>query len=281
MTSPLILDGKLTAQSIKDELKNKVSQLTNIPKLVVILVGDDPASATYVRNKEKACEYIGIKHETILLPPATTEEELLVKINEINKDPTIQGLLVQLPVPKHIDEKKIINAINPDKDVDGFHPINVGKLYTGQPSSLPCTPAGIIALLDFYNLPIAGKHAVVVGRSNIVGKPVATLLLQRDATVTICHSRTPDLSLVTKQADILVVAVGKPAIITGSMVKEGAVVIDVGTNWVEVDGERKLVGDVDFATVAPKTSAISPVPGGVGPMTIAILLTNCITASGK
>ncbi len=277
---PLLLDGKITAQIIKDALRIKVSRSATKPKIVVILVGEDPASATYVSNKEKACDYIGIPHETRRFPTTMTEMELLKEITSINEDTTIHGLLVQLPLPKGINETNIINAIAPEKDVDGFHPITVGKLYTGQGSLLPCTPAGIIALLDQYTIPIAGKHAVVIGRSNIVGKPVAFLLLQRDATVTICHSRTHDLSSFTKQADILIVAVGRTGIITGDMVKEGAVVIDVGTNWTETPEGRKLVGDVDFTSVAPKVSAISPVPGGVGPMTIAMLLTNVCSTVG-
>jgi methylenetetrahydrofolate dehydrogenase (NADP+)/methenyltetrahydrofolate cyclohydrolase len=278
---PQIIDGKKISQEIKDELKVKVAQLkkegTEIA-LAVIQVGADPASSVYVRNKKLACEYIGIKSVAYEVPESTTQEELLAIIEECNQNPEINGILVQLPVPDHIDEDTIIRAIAPEKDVDGFHPQSVGAMTIGEPGFLPCTPAGIIQLLKRSNIEIAGKECVIVGRSNIVGKPMALLLLRENGTITICHSRTKDLREVTKRADILVVAIGKPKFIDASYVKEGAVVIDVGIHRNE---NNKLCGDVDYESVAPHTSAITPVPGGVGPMTIAMLMNNCVESANK
>lgn len=277
-----LIDGKAVAKTIRKELAASLASVPTAqrPKLVVVLVGDDPASAIYVRNKERACQKVGIAHETIRHPATMSEDELLALVHQLNSDQTVHGILVQLPLPPHIDAQKILLAIDPAKDVDGFHPVSVGKMVVGAPTLLPCTPAGVIELLDRYNIPIAGKHAVVLGRSNIVGKPAALLLLQRNATVTICHSRTADLAAHTRQADILIAAVGKPGMVTADMVKNGTVVIDVGTNHLERDGETKLVGDVDFAAVEAQAQAITPVPGGVGPMTIAMLLRNVCTAAG-
>jgi methylenetetrahydrofolate dehydrogenase (NADP+)/methenyltetrahydrofolate cyclohydrolase len=278
---PQIIDGKKISQEIKDELKVKVAQLkeqgTEIA-LAVIQVGEDPASSVYVRNKKLACEYIGIKSVAYEVPESTTQEELLAIIEECNNNPEINGILVQLPVPKHIDEDTIIRAIAPEKDVDGFHPQSVGAMTIGEPGFLPCTPAGIIQLLKRSNVEIEGKECVIVGRSNIVGKPMALLLLRENGTVTIAHSRTKDLREVTKRADILVVAIGKPKFIDDTYVKEGAVVIDVGIHRNE---NNKLCGDVDYDKVAPLTSAITPVPGGVGPMTIAMLMNNCVESANK
>lgn len=273
-----LIDGKRISKEIKDELKEKVaaykSQGIEIA-LAVIQVGQDPASTVYVGNKKKACEYIGIKSVAYELPKETTEEELLEVIDKLNKDDSIYGILVQLPVPKHINEDHIIQAIDPKKDVDGFHPQSVGTLSIGQPGFVSCTPAGIIQLLKRSGISIEGKECVVIGRSNIVGKPMALLLLRENGTVTICHSRTKNLKEVTKRADILVVAVGKPKMIDASYVKEGAVVIDVG---IHRNAENKLCGDVDFDSVEKVASAITPVPGGVGPMTIAMLMNNCVEA---
>jgi methylenetetrahydrofolate dehydrogenase (NADP+)/methenyltetrahydrofolate cyclohydrolase len=278
---PQIIDGKKISQEIKDELKVKVAQLkeqgTEIA-LAVIQVGEDPASSVYVRNKKLACEYIGIKSVAYEVPESTTQEELLAIIEECNNNPEINGILVQLPVPKHIDEDTIIRAIAPEKDVDGFHPQSVGAMTIGEPGFLPCTPAGIIQLLKRSNVEIEGKECVIVGRSNIVGKPMALLLLRENGTVTITHSRTKDLREVTKRADILVVAIGKPKFIDETYVKEGAVVIDVGIHRNE---NNKLCGDVDYDKVAPLASAITPVPGGVGPMTIAMLMNNCVESANK
>lgn len=273
-----IIDGKRISLEIKDDLKEKVAALAAEGKecaLAVIQVGNDPASSVYVRNKKKACEYIGIKSLSYELPEETTEEELLNLIAQLNQDSSVHGILVQLPVPKHIVEDHIIKAIDPAKDVDGFHPMNVGALTIGEKGFVSCTPAGIIQLLKRSNIEIEGKNCVVVGRSNIVGKPMALLMLRENATVTIAHSRTKDLKSICKEADILIVAIGKPQFITSEYVKEGAVVIDVGIHRNE---ENKLFGDVDYEDVASHTSAITPVPGGVGPMTIAMLMHNCVEA---
>lgn len=271
-----IIDGKTISGQIKDELKEKAAKKresgVNIT-LAVIQVGDDPASSVYVRNKKKGCEYIGIGSEAYELPRETTQEELLKLIGELNQKEEINGILVQLPLPSHIDEDTVIKAIDPKKDVDGFHPQSVGALCIGQPGFVSCTPAGIIQLLKRSGITIEGKECVVLGRSNIVGKPMAILLLRENATVTIAHSRTKNLKEVTKRADILIVAIGKPKMITADYIKEGAVVIDVGINR---DENGKLCGDVDFESAEPVCSAITPVPGGVGPMTIAMLLNNCM-----
>lgn len=276
-----LIDGKKISQEIKDELKEKVAALKEQGiegALAVIQVGADPASSVYVRNKKRACEYIGIRSESYELAEDTTEEELLALIEKLNKDPKINGILCQLPVPAHMDEKKIIRTIDPGKDVDGFHTQNVGALVVGEQGFVSCTPAGVIQLLKRSGVPIAGKNCVVIGRSNIVGKPMALLMLRENATVTICHSRTADLKTVCRQADILIVAVGRPKMITAEYVKEGAVVIDVGIHRQE-DG--KLCGDVDFEQVEPIAGTITPVPGGVGPMTIAMLMNNCVEAMLK
>ncbi len=272
-----IIDGKGIARQIRKELKEEVEQLKakgKVPGLAVILVGDDPASHTYVKSKERACTEAGFFSKAYRLEETTSQDDLLHIIHRLNNDEEIHGILVQLPVPGNMDEKKILNAIDPRKDVDGFHPISAGRLMTGDPTFVACTPLGIIELLDRSGVEIKGKKAVVVGRSNIVGKPAAMLLLQRHATVTICHSRTTDLAKEVGSADILVAAVGRPEMIKGDWIKEGAVVIDVGIN--RVDG--KLVGDVEFASAVKKASAITPVPGGVGPMTIAMLLRNTLQA---
>lgn len=271
-----LIDGKLISTQIKDELKEKVIKNNLDATLAVIQVGDDPASSVYVGNKKKACAYIGLGSKSFELPAETTEEELLNLIDKLNNDEDIHGILVQLPVPKHINEKKIINRISPSKDVDGFHPESVGNLVIGQDGFVSCTPAGIIELLKRSNIEIAGKECVVIGRSNIVGKPMALLLLKENGTVTIAHSKTQNLKEVCKRADILVVAVGKPKMITSDYIKEGAVVIDVGIHRME---NGKLCGDVDFDDCEPHTSAITPVPGGVGPMTIAMLMNNCVKAA--
>ncbi len=271
-----IIDGKKISQEIKDELREKVASLKEEGKeaaLAVIQVGNDPASGVYVGNKKKACAYIGIRSLSYELPEETTEEELLALIEKLNGDASVNGILVQLPLPSHIDEDKVIRTISPKKDVDGFHPENVGKLVIGEPGFVSCTPAGIIQLLKRSGIEIAGKNCVVIGRSNIVGKPMALLMLRENATVTIAHSRTQDLKEVCKRADILIVAIGKPRFITADYVKEGAVVIDVGIHRNE---NNKLCGDVAYDEVMPHTSAITPVPGGVGPMTIAMLMNNCV-----
>lgn len=273
-----LIDGKLISTQIKDELKEEVAQLKEKDIegcLAVIQVGSDPASSVYVRNKKRACEYIGIRSLSYELPEETTEAELLELIGKLNADKSVNGILCQLPLPKHIDEDKIIDAIAPEKDVDGFSPQSVGAMVIGKPGFLPCTPAGVIQLLKRSNIDIEGKNCVVVGRSNIVGKPMAMLMLRENATVTICHSRTKDLKAVCSQADILIVAIGKPLYIDSSYVKDGAVVIDVG---IHRDENNKLCGDVNFDDVAPKASHITPVPGGVGPMTIAMLMSNCVEA---
>ncbi len=275
---PTLIDGKKISQQIKDELKQQVSDYASngiTISLAVILVGEDPASLVYVRNKKKACEYVGIQSLSYELPEETSQEELLELVERLNNDKNCNGILIQLPLPAHIDEDIVISAISPDKDVDGFHPVNVGRLSIGQKGFVSCTPAGIIQLLKRSNVAIEGKHAVVIGRSNIVGKPMALLLLRENATVTIAHSRTRDLPTLCKTADILVVAVGKAKYINHDYVKEGAVVIDVG---MDRDEDGKLCGDVDFEDVKELASAITPVPGGVGPMTIAMLLYNCVAS---
>jgi len=272
-----LLDGKQISQHIRNELKKKVSSLTIKPGLAVVLVGDDPASKVYVSNKEKACAEIGYVSQKIVLPDNVDEETLLEVIRKLNVDPTIHGILVQFPLPKHLAhvEEKIIRTIREDKDVDCFHPANVGKFATCkgivcEDLLLPCTPAGILSLLHAYEIPIAGARVVILGRSNLVGKPIALFLLGEDATVTICHSKTKNMSEITKQADILIAAIGKPKFVTKDMVKPGVVVIDVGINRTE----QGLVGDVDFEMINPIASAITPVPGGIGPMTIASLMQN-------
>ncbi len=271
-----IIDGKKISQEIKDELKAEMAQRKAKGEsrcLAVIQVGSDPASTVYVGNKKKACEYVGIESLSYELPEETTEEELLGIIRELNGRGDVNGILVQLPLPSHIDEDRVLLAIAPEKDVDGFHPVSVGNLSIGRPGYVSCTPAGIIQLLKRTGIRIEGKECVVLGRSNIVGKPMAMLLLRENGTVTVCHSRTRNLKEITKRADILVVAIGKPRFVDADYVKEGAVVIDVGIHRNE--GGR-LCGDVDFDSVAPHTSAITPVPGGVGPMTIAMLMSNCV-----
>ena len=274
-----ILDGKAVSAAVKQEVKAEVAALAAqgiSVGLAVIIVGDNPASRTYVNNKKKACAEAGIVSEEYALPETTTQEELLDLIDTLNKKDSIHGILCQLPLPKGLDEKAVIAAINPEKDVDAFHAINVGHIMIGDYSFLPCTPAGIMEMLKYYDIPIAGKECVVIGRSNIVGKPMAMLLLQQNGTVTICHSKTVDLADVTRRADILVAAVGIPKFVTADMVKEGAVVVDVG---MDRDENGKLCGDVYFAAVEPNASYITPVPGGVGPMTIATLLKNTVTAA--
>ncbi len=272
----MIIDGKKISKEIKDELKSEVAALKGQrkePSLAVILVGDDPASQVYVGNKKKACEYIGIRSISHELPADTSQEQLLTLIGELNADNNVNGILVQLPLPSQIDEREVINAISPKKDVDGFHPENVGRLLIGEPGFVSCTPAGVIELLKRSGIEIAGKECVVIGRSNIVGKPMSVLLLRENGTVTVTHSKTKDLKAVCKRADILVVAIGKPKMINAEYVKEGAVVIDVGIHRQE---NGKLCGDVDYESVEPYVSAITPVPGGVGPMTIAMLMKNCV-----
>jgi methylenetetrahydrofolate dehydrogenase (NADP+)/methenyltetrahydrofolate cyclohydrolase len=274
-----LLNGKEVAKKTKDELKIEVEKLKLQginPKLAVIMVGDDSASQVYVRNKSKACDYIGVEFEEHLLPESTKQEELLNLIEELNNKKEINGILLQSPIPKHLDINEAFRKISPEKDVDGFHPVNVGKLVLGQDTFISCTPFGIMKILEDYNIDLEGKHAVVIGRSNIVGKPMSQCLLAKNATVTVCHSRTKNLPEITKQADILVAAIGKPCFVTEDMVKPGAVVIDVGINRMD-DG--KLKGDVDFENVSPKVNYITPVPGGVGPMTIAMLMTNLVKAA--
>lgn len=275
-----LIDGKAISLQIKEELKQKAAEYKEKGievTLAVIQVGNDPASSVYVGNKKKACEFIGIRSLAYELPEETTQEELLKLVSELNDRADVNGILVQLPLPSHIDEDVVIKTISPEKDVDGFHPQSVGALSIGQKGFVSCTPAGIIELLKRSNIEIEGKECVIVGRSNIVGKPMALLMLQENATVTICHSRTKDLKEVTKRADILIVALGKPKFITSEYVKDGAVVIDVG---IHRDENNKLCGDVDFADVESKVEAITPVPGGVGPMTIAMLMNNCMEAIG-
>jgi len=284
-----LIQGKNVSESIYAELRIRIDALRSkgvIPGLAVVLVGEDPASQVYVRMKGKKCEELGMRSATVILPESTTQSELLKKIEELNKDKGIHGMLVQLPLPSQIDEKTVINAIDPEKDVDCFHPINVGKMLIGEPMFLPATPAGVQQMLVRSGIDTKGKHVVVVGRSNIVGKPMMAMMIQKglgaDSTVTVVHSRTNDLPSITRQADILIVAMGKPLFVTEDMVKEGAVVIDVGTNRIDdpaaASGSR-LVGDVDFDKVKEKASAISPVPGGVGPMTICMLMVNTVKAA--
>lgn len=276
-----ILDGKKTAQKVKDALKERVEQLKKdglTPGLAVIIVGNDSASRVYVNNKKKACEYVGIHSEEYALPEETTQDELIALVKKLNEKKDIHGILCQLPLPKHINEEAVINAIDPQKDVDAFHPVNVGKIMIGNFDFLPCTPAGVMELIDESGIDLTGKRCVVVGRSNIVGKPQAMLLLHRNATVTICHSKTENLPQVCRTADVLVVAVGRAKMVDESYIKEGAVVIDVG---MDRDENGKLCGDVDFDSACKKAGYITPVPGGVGPMTIATLMKNAVTAAEK
>lgn len=288
MENEKLLKGKPVAEHIYQQVTEKLTLLKEkgiLPKLTVVLVGEDPASKVYVSRKEKTSKKLGMDSETIHLPETTSEEELLKLIDRLNQDVNTHGILVQLPLPGHIDENKVLLAIDPDKDVDCFHPRNVGLLVSGKPYVLPCTPAGIVEILKFYKIETEGKHAVIIGRSNIVGKPMANLLLQKNksanATVTVVHSRTQNLADFTRQADIVIAAMGRAEFVKADMVKEGAVVIDVGINRVDADNEKgyRLVGDVAFEEVLPKVSAITPVPGGVGPMTIAMLMHNTLTAA--
>ncbi len=277
----LLIDGKRISREIKDELRERMTELNarGVERcLAVIQVGSDPASSVYVRNKKKACEYVGVKSLSYEMPEETTEEELLEVIGKLNSRADVNGILVQLPLPKHINEDRILLSIAPEKDVDGFHPVSVGNLSIGRPGYVSCTPAGIIQLLKRSGIEIEGKECVVLGRSNIVGKPMAMLLLRENGTVTVCHSRTKNLKEITRRADILVAAVGKPKFVEADFVKDGAVVIDVGIHRNE---EGKLCGDVDFESVAPKAYAVTPVPGGVGPMTIAMLMANCVNGVGE
>jgi len=276
-----ILDGKALAQKIQQALKSEIQtlepQIGRSPGLAVLMVGDNPASAVYVRNKEKACEKIGMRSFGKHFPTKTSQEELTAVIKELNEDPNVDGILVQLPLPKHLDSVALLHTIAPEKDVDGLHPVNLGHLVRGETGLRSCTPAGVMALLAEYDIDVAGKNAIVIGRSILVGKPLALMLLEKNATVTMAHSRTQNLAELTRQADIVVGAVGQPEMITADMVKPGAIVIDVGINRVvDESGKARLVGDVDFAGVAPISSYITPVPGGIGPMTIAILLQNTV-----
>ncbi|KZS22936.1 bifunctional methylenetetrahydrofolate dehydrogenase/methenyltetrahydrofolate cyclohydrolase FolD [Wohlfahrtiimonas chitiniclastica] len=279
----MIIDGKLFAQGLRAKLTEQIAALKAthglVPGLTVILVGEDPASQVYVRNKQKFAEECGMNSVTLKKDASTTQAELLDLIATLNADPTVHGILVQLPLPKHIHEQTVLQAILPAKDVDGFHPVNVGRLSIGEPSLVPCTPLGSLLLLKDKLGDLTGKKAVIVGRSNIVGKPMFQLLLRENCTVTVAHSRTKNLPEVCKEADIIVAAVGQPLLIKGEWVKEGATIIDVGINRIEVDGKNKLVGDVDFDSAAPKAEFITPVPGGVGPMTIACLLRNTLSAA--
>ncbi|MFH0836109.1 MAG: bifunctional methylenetetrahydrofolate dehydrogenase/methenyltetrahydrofolate cyclohydrolase FolD [Candidatus Micrarchaeota archaeon] len=270
-----LMNGKELAARIKNGLKAKIAGIGGEVGLSVVLVGEDPASKVYVSKKEVTCEKLGICPKNIKLPENTSEKELLDVVRKLNEDESVHGILVQLPLPKQISETRVIEAIDPRKDVDGLHPFNAGRLVAGEPVFVPCTPKGIMRLLEEYGVELKGKHAVVIGRSKLVGKPIAALLLNANATVTVCHSKTRDLSAVTKQADVLVVAAGKPKLVTAEMVKQGAVVVDVGINK-QADGA--LVGDVDFDSVKEKASLITPVPGGVGPMTIAMLMENTVQA---
>ncbi|MCR4868401.1 MAG: bifunctional methylenetetrahydrofolate dehydrogenase/methenyltetrahydrofolate cyclohydrolase FolD [Lachnospiraceae bacterium] len=274
----MLIDGKKISSQIKDEIKAEVLALKEKGEevtLAVVLVGEDPASQVYVRNKKRACEYVGIKSLSFELPAETTQEELLLLVEKLNRDPAVNGILVQLPLPSHIDEDAVIKAIDPNKDVDGFHPMSVGALSIGQKGYVSCTPAGIIELIKRSGIEMDGKHCVIVGRSNIVGKPMAMLMLRENATVTVTHSHTKNLKEITKQADILIVAIGRAKFITADYVKDQAVVIDVG---MDRDENGKLCGDVDFDSVQKVAGAITPVPGGVGPMTIAMLMKNCLTS---
>lgn len=290
MTTRLIL-GKDVSEEIYSELRTRIAALKArgvVPGLAVVLVGDDPASQVYVRKKGEMCESLGMRSVTVRMPGDTTQESLMAKVEELNRDPAVHGFLVQLPLPSHLDEEQVINAISPEKDVDCFHPSNVGRMLIGNPDFLPATPAGVQQMLVRSGIETRGKHVVVVGRSNIVGKPMAALMIQKgdgaDSTVTVVHSRTRNLPEITRQADILVVAIGKPRFVTADMVKEGAVVIDVGTNRVDDPSKpsgSRLVGDVDFEAVKDKASAITPVPGGVGPMTICMLMANAVKAAER
>ncbi|MBR6038397.1 MAG: bifunctional methylenetetrahydrofolate dehydrogenase/methenyltetrahydrofolate cyclohydrolase FolD [Candidatus Methanomethylophilaceae archaeon] len=290
MTTRLIL-GKDVSEEIYSELRTRIAALKArgvVPGLAVVLVGDDPASQVYVRKKGEMCESLGMRSVTVRMPGDTTQESLMAKVEELNRDPSVHGFLVQLPLPSHLDEEQVINAISPEKDVDCFHPSNVGRMLIGNPDFLPATPAGVQQMLVRSGIETRGKHVVVVGRSNIVGKPMAALMVQKgdgaDSTVTVVHSRTKNLPEITRQADILVVAIGKPRFVTADMVKEGAVVIDVGTNRVDDPSKpsgSRLVGDVDFEAVKDKASAITPVPGGVGPMTICMLMANAVKAAER
>lgn len=276
-----IIDGKMLSLKLKEEMKGRIAQMKEegiVPKLVVVLVGNDSASQVYVRNKHKSCGEVGIESEVITMPEETTQQELLEVVERLNQDSSVDGILVQLPLPKQIDEKIVLRAIRPDKDVDGFHPVNVGLLSIGDECFAPATPSGIVVMLKEYGIEIAGKHCVIVGRSNIVGKPMAALMLKENATVTVCHSKTNNLAEITRQADILIVATGRRSTVTADMVKEGVVVIDVGMNRNELG---KLCGDVDFENVKEKASFITPVPGGVGPMTITELLESTILAAKR
>lgn len=280
MTATLI-DGKAVSQKVKIQVKERVEKLAQqgiIPGLAVVLVGENSASLTYVKNKKKTCEALGMRSDLHQYPDTLTEQELLAKIDELNDDPEIHGILVQLPLPKQIDEFKVISAISPEKDVDGFHPISIGNMMIGKEAFLPCTPHGIMELLAHYDIDPAGKHAVVIGRSNIVGKPIGQLLLQKDATVTYCHSKTQDLAKFTAQADILIAAIGRAKFIDHTFIKPGAVIIDVGMNR---DDNGKLCGDVDFQDVQETAGFVTPVPGGVGPMTIAMLMGNTLQSAEK
>ena len=277
----ILMDGKELAKKIRGELKEEVEQLKKdgiTPKLAVVMVGEDKASQVYVRNKSRACDEIGIAFEEFLLPDTTKMEELLALIDTLNNRDDIDGILLQSPIPKHLDINLAFNRISPEKDVDGFNPINVGRLSIGEDSFVSCTPAGVVRMLEEYDIEMEGKHAVILGRSNIVGKPLIQCMLKKNATVTVCHSRTKQIEEITKQADILIAAIGKAKFVKADMVKDGAVVVDVGINRTE---EGKLVGDVDFETVEKKVKAITPVPGGGGPMTIAMLMTNLVKAAKK
>ena len=277
--SAIKIDGKAVSQKIKEQVKVRVEALKErgiVPGLAVVLIGENSASHTYVKNKKKTCEALGMRSDLHQFPDTLSEQELLATIEDLNNDPVIHGILVQLPLPSHIDEFKVILAIDPSKDVDGFHPVSIGNMMIGKDAFLPCTPHGIIKLLEHYQIDPSGKHTVVIGRSNIVGKPVGQLLLQKDATVTYCHSKTKDMASLTKQADILIAAVGKAKFIDRSYVKPGAVIIDVGMNR---DENGKLCGDVDFADVEGTASYMTPVPGGVGPMTIAMLMENTVQSA--
>lgn len=276
-----LIDGKKVSAYIKDSVREKTLELKTEGKeitLAVIIVGDDPASRVYVNNKKKACEYVGFRSLEFALPESTTEDELLALIDKLNADDTVNGILCQLPVPKHIDDEKVIDRISPDKDVDGFSKINVGRLWVGDYDLAACTPMGVMELLKYYDIEVSGKNCVIIGRSNIVGKPMAALLLEQNGTVTICHSRTKNLAEITSQADIIVAAVGRAGFVTADMVKDGAVVVDVGINR---NADGKLCGDVDFDNVKEKSSYITPVPGGCGPMTIALLMKNTLIAAEK
>jgi methylenetetrahydrofolate dehydrogenase (NADP+)/methenyltetrahydrofolate cyclohydrolase len=276
-----ILDGKALAAQVRAGVKAKVADMAQrgiTPGLAVILAGDDPASKVYVRNKTRACEEVGVRSQQIDYPASVTQEELMARIRKLNADPAVHAILVQLPLPKHVDSARVLAAVSPAKDADGFHAESMGALVSGAPGFVPCTPAGVMRMLEHWEVPLAGRRAVVIGRSNIVGKPLALLLLQKDATVTICHSKTRELEKVAREADILVAAIGRAKLVTAQMVKPGACVIDVGINRLP-DGS--LAGDVDFAAVKDVAGWITPVPGGVGPMTIAMLLENCLRAAAK